>query len=117
MDGNRAHYVDRLTSSTLLTFASYLIVPVNKCTLGVVTPRPDVQFEEIRQVETVRRRNELEVLAFKGRRRVVVILQPGGCIHNELDAQERAFVPYRFIDQRFGVLDIDLAITHQFGLT
>jgi hypothetical protein len=53
------------SSNALLALASNLIIPVNKRTLGVVTPRPDVQLEKVGQVKSVRRSHELKVLTIK----------------------------------------------------
>ena len=94
-------------------FAGHVIVPVHERTLRVVAPGPDVQFEKRIQVETVGGSNELKVLSFKYRRSIIVILQPGGCVHNVLDANQSALLPHRFVDQGFRMRDINLPISHQ----
>jgi hypothetical protein len=100
-------------SNVLLTFASYLIIPVHERTLGIFAPCPDVQLEEIRQVETVWRGDELEVLSIERRRIVVIVLQPRGCIHDVLDADQPASISHWLVDQRFGMRDINLAVAYQ----
>jgi hypothetical protein len=97
----------------LLTFAGHIVVPVDERTLGVVAPRPDVQLEEIGQIKTIRRRDELKILAIECGRRIVVILQPCGRVDDILDAHQPAFIPHWFVDQGFGVRDIDQAVDHQ----
>jgi hypothetical protein len=53
-----------------LTLVGYSILPVQERTLRIVAPCPDVRFEEIGQVKTVRRSNKLKVLPIECRRRI-----------------------------------------------
>jgi hypothetical protein len=68
----------------LLTFAAYSIVPVHKSTIGVVTPRPDVEPKERGQAIAIRAVDQLERLPLK-RWWSLVVLQPGGGVHDILD--------------------------------
>src|SRR5215467_14134779 len=67
-------------------------------------------------MKTVRRCDELEVLALKRRGRIVVVYQPGSCIDDELDADQPAFISHRLVNQCFGVHDFNLTIAKQLAI-
>src|SRR5579862_1078282 len=100
---------DRPRGNGLLAFAGHVIVPVDECTLWIVAPSPDMQFEEIGQIKTVWRGDELKVLAIERWRCVVIVLQPCGCVHNVFDAYKPALLSYRFVDQGLWMCHVDQA--------
>jgi len=74
------------TFYALLTFASYIVIPVHERALRIVSPGPDVQFEECsRYTKPIWTWNELETLAFELWRHVIVSCEPTGCVHDVLD--------------------------------
>src|SRR3954471_14826799 len=88
--------------STLLTLAGHAIVPVHVGPGGIIAPRPDVQLEEGGEAEAVGAADELEGLPFKCGRRTVMG-EPGGSVHDILDADEAETAGGRFIDQSLGL--------------
>src|SRR5215469_10549520 len=96
-----------------LQFARYLVVPVNECALRIVAPRPDMQFEKGREVESVRCTDKLKVLPVERRRSVVVIREPSGGVHNVFHSHEPARVSHRLVNQGLRVLPPDFAVANE----
>ena len=96
----------------LLPFATHSVVPVHKSAIRIVSPRPDVEFEECRYAVPIRAADKLEGLAFE-LRRTGMTGEPGGNIHDVFDTYEPAAVSQRFVDQRFRMGFVNLAVTDQ----
>src|SRR5215469_942908 len=96
-----------------LQFARYLVVPVNERALRIVAPRPDMQFEEWREVESVRGTDKLKVLPVERRRSVLVIREPSGGVHNVFHSDEPARISHRLVNQGLRVLQLDFAVANE----
>jgi hypothetical protein len=88
----------------------------SEAAVGIVPPRPHVKLEERREAVPVRAADELEPLPFQHRRRILVMREPRGCVHNELDANQPHAAVARFVYQGFRVRNIDLTIAHQIAV-
>src|SRR5580658_11048845 len=88
----------RLQGSALKV-AAHFVVPVNECAIWIVLPCPDVQFVKSVEAVSVWAGNQLQQLLIE-LRRSRIFLCPGGCVHNELDAnQAHGSSPQRLINQ------------------
>src|SRR4051794_14206646 len=92
--------------------ASYFVIPIDECAVGVVAPCPDVEFKEVWKLETIGSGDELKVLSIECRR-CGVVLHPGSCVDNVLNADESARVADGLVDQGFGVLKVDLSVADE----
>src|SRR5215467_6876625 len=98
----------------LLVLTAYVVVPVDEGALRVVTPGPDVEFEERIEAETVGRGDQLKRLAIELRRNVVVVLEPGLGVDDIFDADQAELAAAgRLVDQRFGRFLIDFAVADE----
>src|SRR5208282_4173239 len=73
--------------SSALKVAGHFVVPVNECAVWIVLPCPHVQFVKGVQAVSVWAGNQLQQLLIE-LRRSRILLCPGGCVHNELDANQ-----------------------------
>src|SRR3569833_617650 len=79
-------------------FASDFVVPVDARSVRIVAPCPDMQFKEVRKLETIGCSDELEVLTIECRRGRVV-LHPGSRVDDVFNTDELARVADGLIDQ------------------
>ncbi len=71
----------------LLPFATYSVIPIHKCSVGILPPGPDVQFKECWKSIPIRAVHQLERLPFEYRR-TVMACEPGRSIDYKLDTDQ-----------------------------
>jgi len=99
-----------------LTCAGDVVIPVNKGSLWVVAPCPDVNFEKRGNIEAVGRAHEIEDLSVEDWRRVVVGGEPSRGVEDELDANQRQLAVGRLVDQGLGLRGVEREIAEERGV-
>ncbi len=105
-----------LPSSThrqiLLTFAGHVVIPVHERAIGVLSPGPDMEFEECGQAIPVWAIDQLKRLALQ-HRRTVMARHPSGRIYDKFNTYEPQAVSHGLIDQRFRLRSVNFAVSYQ----
>jgi len=80
-----------------------MVVPVHEGALRVAAPRPNMQFEERWDVETIGSANEVKHLSIEYWRCVVIGGQPRCRVEDELHADQTQLALIRLVDQSLGL--------------
>ena len=90
-----------------------MVVPVYERTLRIITPGPDVELEEGRDVKAIRGGDEIEYMPFEHRGSVVICGEPGRRVQDKLDTDESHLSIGRLVDECLRLRGVEGEIAEQ----